>query len=536
MVNLVRDRRPPACIPSFACCLLLLACWPTPTPTPTATPLPSRTARPATPTSPAALPTLPCTPSPPPVTPSAATDWGRSLRPAFAEDPSLLPSATRYDIDLTVDLDTATITGHEHVAYTNTEGAPLDALYLRLFPNTSGYGGAMTVTGVSINGRPSDFAAELDRSALRLPLDPQLAPGAQLDLALDFTLALPGEAAEGAVPSSSEGYRQLGYYDGTLALANAYPIIPVYDDEGWNVELAPTYGDAIYSDVALYDVRITAPATMTLAASGTCTEPVLTPGGSATWTCVAAPMRDFNAVLGPNYETLSRVVKGITVNSVFYAGHDRGGERALEYASEAVELFDTRFDTYPFTELDVVETPTSAGGIEYPGLVVINSSYYDPISERLEWVVAHEVAHQWWYSLVGNDQVDEPWLDEALAQYSALLHFEDRYGTTVADRLVEQVFRRPYEEFLETERDQPAGLPVAAYNRDDYGPVVYQKGPLYLDALRREVGDDAFWRVLQAYFQRNRYVIASPEDWLAAVETVTGDEHRELYEEWIGNP
>jgi aminopeptidase N len=63
--------------------------------------------------------------------------------------------------------------------------------------------------------------------------------------------------------------------------------------------------------------------------------------------------------------------------------------------------------------------------------------------------------------------------------------------------------------------------------------VVYQKGPLYFHELRQEVGDEAFWDILRLYFERHRHRIASPEDWLEAVEAVTGDTHYALYEAWI---
>ena len=511
----------PRLLPPVLCLLLLVACLP---PSLSHTPtLPSP--HPPT-TTPSHTPTLPHTP-PPAITPSPppAPDHAPALRPEFLTDLGLFPDAPRYEIELTVDLDTATITGYERVGYTNTGESSLDALYLRLFPNTPGYGGTMATTNITLDGRPVVPSVELDGSALRLPLDPPLESGARLDLELDFTLAVPIEG--------DQGYRQLGYYDEVLALANGYPLIPVYDDEGWNVELAPTYGDAVYSETAFYTVRVTGPADMMLITSGTCTEPTLNPDDSATWTCVTGPMRDFNAVLGPDYRVESQVVEGITVNSVFYFQHHQGGEWALDCASEAVRLFSTHFGPYPFTELDVVETPTRAGGIEYPGLVVINSTYYETLSERMEWVVVHEVGHQWWYSLVGNDQVDEPWLDEALVQYSTLLYYENRYGAELAADLVEQVFRRPYQELVASGRDAPAGLPVAAYSGEDYGTVVYRKGPLYFHALRQEVGEENFWAILQTYFTLNRYGVATPEDWLAAVEAVTGNEHRALYEQWI---
>ncbi|MFQ6100461.1 MAG: M1 family metallopeptidase [Anaerolineae bacterium] len=512
-------------LPLTLCFLLCAACLPSP---PASTPSPISIPTSAPPSyTPTPIPT-----SLPGILP-IPSDHAQALRPEFLTDLDLLPDATRYEVELAITPDMTTITGHERVGHFNTGDTPLKDLYLCLFPNTPGYGGEMTATNILLDGRPVMPVIELDGSALRLPLDPPLEPGAGLDLRLAFTLTVPTEVGQGDVLSLPKGYRQLGYYDGVLALANAYPFIPVYDDEGWNVELAPTYGDAVYSETSFYVVHITAPAEMRLITSGTCATPDLNPDGSTTWTCVTGPMRDFNAVLGPDYQVESHVVEGVTVNSVFYPQHHQGGENALDWATEAVRLFSTRFGPYPFTELDVVETPTCAGGIEYPGLVVINSSYYETLSERMEWVVVHEVGHQWWYSLVGNDQVDEPWLDEALVQYSTLLYYEDRYGAELAAELLEQVFRRPYEELVASGRDAPAGLPVAAYSEEDYGPVVYQKGPLYFHALRQEVGDESFWAILQAYFARNRYGVATPEDWLATVEAVTGDEQRALYEQWI---
>ena len=504
------------CMIAFS--FLLASCLPSsPIPSPAATPSPP----------PAASPTLPPLTTPPP-------DHAPAMRPEFAADLELFPNGTRYEIELTVDLDAPAVTGHERANYTNTTDTPLDTLYLRLFPNTPGYGGDMTVTNIKLNDRPVEPARELGDSALRLPLDPPLEPGATIVLTLDFTTALP--------TSTGEGYRQLGYYDAVVALANVYPIIPAYDDqaagpelvEGWNIEIAPTYGDAIYSETAFYTVQVTAPAGMTLAASGACAPSALNPDdGNATWNCVTGPMRDFNAILGPDYRVESDLVAGITVNSLFYSNHQEGGALALDWASEAVRVFSDRFGQYPFSELDIVETPTYAGGIEYPGLVVINSGYYETLSQDMEWVVVHEVAHQWWYSLVGNDQVDDPWLDEALTQYSTLLYYEDRYGTALAANLVDEVFWQPYDGLVQSGRDAPAGMPVAAYSEADYGAVVYRKGPLYFHELRQAVGEESFGAILQTYFERNRYGVARPEDWLAAVKEIVGDEHRSLYEQWI---
>ncbi|MEA3338555.1 MAG: hypothetical protein U9R15_01180, partial [Chloroflexota bacterium] len=217
------------------CLLLTIACLPAAIPnTPTTTLSPT--------SSPAPAPTH----SAPPPTSTLPLDHAPVLRAEFAADLALFPDATRYEIELIVDLDATTVTGHERISYTNTADIALDALYLRLFPNTPGYGSEMAVTDVLLNGAPVEPVAELDRSALRLPLDPPLETGVQLDLTLDFTVAIPTQVGA--------GYRQFGYYDGILALTNVYPLIPVYDEEGWNVEIAPTYGDAVYSETSFYTV------------------------------------------------------------------------------------------------------------------------------------------------------------------------------------------------------------------------------------------------------------------------------------------
>lgn len=120
-----------------SCLLLLSGCLPrTSTPPPTPTPLPTITPRPEPTEGTSPPPTL--LPTPQPVPPSPSPDQALALRPKFAADLDRFPDATCYEIKLTVDLDTPTVTGHERIVYTNTEDVSLDALYLRLFPNTPG--------------------------------------------------------------------------------------------------------------------------------------------------------------------------------------------------------------------------------------------------------------------------------------------------------------------------------------------------------------------------------------------------------------
>ncbi len=471
----------------------------------TASPRPSST--------PTSIPTRTPTPTPPPL-PEVC------LRQQFADDIQVCQPASRYDIELTIDPASAQVTGRQQITYTNRERDPLDALYLRLFPSTRAYGGAMTVTHLLKDSRPITPSVESEGSALRVPLDPPLKSGRTLTLAMDFTVDVP--------TSGAYGHGLFSYVQGVMALPTVYPLIPVHDEDGWNIEIAPVHGDDIFADVSIYKVRIAAPPEFTLISSGACSHPQ-----EGTWLCEAGPMRDFALILGGDYERAAREVAGVVVNSYFYRRHGAGGGKALDVAVRALETFSGLFGPYPYTELDVVETPNRLGGMEYSSLVVIEDRLY-PGVVGVEWLTAHEVAHQWWTVVVGNDQVDEPWLDEALTQYSTLLYYEEAYGKERADGILYSEFIQTYESLKGTGRDMPAGLPADSYPPDLYWAVVYDKGALYFHALRERVGDDSFFEILQAYYERHRYQIATPAAFLETVEDVTGGRHQDLYDKWIG--
>jgi aminopeptidase N len=133
---------------------------------------------------------------------------------------------------------------------------------------------------------------------------------------------------------------------------------------------------------------------------------------------------------------------------------------------------------------------------------------------------------------VGNDQQDEPWLDEALTQYSTVLFYELYEGW---DGAVSEVLEPRYEAVAGTEEDDVISRPVAAYTESNYGPVVYAKGPLFFHALRQEVGDEAFTAILQTYFNTYRYEIANGAEFLSLAENVSGQDLTDLTTEWLGD-
>jgi aminopeptidase N len=307
----------------------------------------------------------------------------------------------------------------------------------------------------------------------------------------------------------------------------------VYDDEGWNVELPPPYGDATYLDISLYQVEFTVPEEMVVVASGSQLTSQSNADGTKTVTLVSGPMREFYVVMREDYRVLSKTVDGIVVNSYYPPHLEHGAKLALKYAADSLRVFNKHFGPYPYAEFDVAATPTTAGGVEYPGIVVVSQRLYDQVGGFFQHATAHEVAHQWWYGVVGNDQVDEPWLDEALTNYSVILYWEEVEGPEMAAGIVESYYLGPYEQAKYQGRDRAVAGSVMDFSESEYSTFVYSKGALFFDALREEVGHEVFLTILQAYFAEYKYRIAHPDDLLGVIEQISGQEVDALFETWI---
>lgn len=443
-----------------------------------------------------------------------------------------LPGASVYHIDFQISDDLLLLEGHEKVRYTNQEDEPLDEVYFRLFPNITG--GKATVSAVQVDGQDVEPIYEFHDSALRVSLPTALQPGERAVIQMDFEVEVAQEMGG--------NYGLFGYFDGVLVLDEFYPVIPVYDDAdtghpGWNVEVPSRNGDVTYYDASFYLVRVTAPANLTVVASGiqVAREHEV---DNQVLTFAAGPARDFYLAASEDYTVISETVGETTVNSYALPKLTEGAKVALQFATNALRSYNERFGVYPYTEFDVVSTPMQALGMEYPGLVAISLDLYDPNEQAaglpfpiaLESTTAHEVGHQWFYNAVGNDQVDEPWLDEAVVQYLTGLYYVDTHGEGAA-----RDYRSSWDSRWDrVERaDIPIGLPVAAYAGREYGAIVYGRGPLFVAALAGEMGQKPFDEFLRNYYQSHKWGIGTGDAFRQLAEQHCQCDLTALFEEWV---
>jgi hypothetical protein len=484
----------------------------TTTPSPANTRTPSSSATP----SPTFAPTL--------AAPPEGLDLQReAMRPPFRGDIDLLPDASWYIIEVDVGVDAAAnqadLQGMARIRFTNSTEAALDGIPLMLWPNHEQYQGEMRAGPVLVDGAFVESELVESGIALWVALPGALEPGARLDLSLPFSVVDIG-------PISRERPQRFGLAEGVLLAPTFYPLIPRQVGGDWQTENAPPGGDTTNSDIAFYDVRITAPAGYQLVTSGVQVEHDSGPDEGVITRVVSGPVRDFAFALGP-FEGISATVGGVEVRAWYLDAHAQEAQLMLTAAEGQLRTLSRLVGEYPYRELDLADGPGAFGGVEYPGLVFIGTL-------GTHWVVdptVHEVTHQWFYALVGNDQLADPWLDEAFASYGQVLYYEQQVGSGRATTQLDI-----YREMLSLHPDPtiPVGLGVGDYESEgDYALFVYYKGALFLEALRREIGDVAFYDALSRYFKENRYAFGEPVEFQSAAEVACSCDLAALFQRWV---
>lgn len=455
-----------------------------------------------------------------------------AMLPDARQDLETMGELNRYSISVDIDYAGHSFTGSERVKISNRETVPLDRLYFRLLPNggKSYGGGALNVSRAAVDGQAVETHLSLSDTVLEVPLAEPLEVGESAQVEFDFSGVVPVDFGNDA--DGQSGYGIYNLTDGVLALSGWYPILAVYDEQGWNLDPVSAIGDSVYSDSALYTVDVSAANDLVLATTGVQVE-----AGEAR-RYASGPVRDFFMIMSPEFDVVSQEADGARINSFYLPGNEQAGEKALEVAAGSLQVYDQRFGPYPYSELDIVEAPMqNALGVEYPGIVLVSSDLYaDPSEFTFAVATAHEVAHQWWYGVVGNDVFDEPWLDEALATYSSSVYFQQAEGEETYQGYA-GYWLQNLQDLRDEGQDDVVTRSLSYFenqeNGGSYGAVVYTKGALFFKTLRDEIGDRAFFSALQSYYQDHTYGIARTEDLLKAFETAAGRPLDDLYQEWL---
>jgi hypothetical protein len=396
-----------------------------------------------------------------------------------------------YELDLRyADRGAGMLAGSERIDFVNRGPRPLDRVWLRLWANGPD------------RCRPRRIRVEIDAPARA---------GRERVRCSALEVRLPAPVDAGGTGSLSLRLRvrmrraadRFGRVGATALLGNVIPVLAVEDGDGLHLERYSALGESFYSLSARWDAGLRMPARLSAATTGRVVAERVSEG-ARTLRVLSDQARDFALAIG-RLRKRETSVAGVRIRALF-GPHVGGVSGSLRAARRAVRALSRRLGPLGSSELDVLVLRRALfAGMEYPELV-----FTLPAAE----VVAHEVAHQWWYGLVGNNQFKEPWLDESFAQYS----HERLYPAVNLCRP-----GRPYGLVRRDWRSLSLGSSMGLFAHrapGALGDVIYLAGSCALQTLERGIGEPRMTALLRMLQSRHRFGVMTKADVLAAISEV----------------
>jgi hypothetical protein len=471
--------------------------------------------------------------------------------PAYDDDAALPAHAddiADYTLRARLDPDAHTVHGEGTITWRNTSTRPAREIWLHLYLNAfknersaffrervGGRGseppedwGWIDVRKLVLragDATPVDIwpTAELrrpgddDETDARVPLPREIEPGeaVQLDVVFDDRLPIVVERT---------GYR--GHYH---MVGQWFPKVARLEADGTWAHFPFHHLAEFYADYGTYDVTMDVPEAYTLGATGPLVEWHVADGRRVE-RHVQSDVHDFAWTAWDAWQTARQNIDGVDVTMLYPRGFKRMAQRELATLVQALPYYSAHYGRYPYKVLTVVHPQQDAaesGGMEYPTLITTGSSWMTPTGFLApEIVTIHEMGHQWFYGLVGTNELAWPFLDEGLNQFAeqdgmAKWRGEgsglDLAGLTVSDAAVDAVGGNF------GVHDEPVAQPANAFTTGaNYGGLVYARTASVMETLRRVYGDEPVMRALGRYARRFRFEHPGPDQLIAVFEEVLG--------------
>jgi len=471
--------------------------------------------------------------------------------------PNLLPSnyeqyskgnfsdfeCSKYNLSVFLSEITSTVAGNLTVDYYNDDPVNFSRLPFHLYPSGMEYAtrsGFIEIINVTTLDNPKTklpFEVFSDQQLMWINLSSELEPEHRVSFCISFNTTLP----DGGIDRGNEHGTDI---DETriFKFASCYPMPCVYDElDEWNIDPYLHVGDPFYSDMAYYNLTIDMPEEMVVAATGELLDVNYYGNRKVLRFDPHYPVREVTFSASRYFNIESNLVNGVNISTYFLPkSYSLWHGWALNDATEALTLYNNTLGIYPYKTFNVVEEHTHFGGMEYPLQVYITSTpeQYDPVYPEyaLELIIAHETAHQWFYNMLGVDEVDWGFLDEGLVvwitDYFRNIRHPD-WHLFSPYRFLNTVRRYNLTDGLPNKINQSAY--DALINPDMYWDTAYIKTPTVLEHLRQTVLLNDFIPGLRLFFQTHYFNFATLSDLKHAFETVYGDSLDWYFLPWFNN-
>lgn len=461
------------------------------------------------------------------------------------------PDVTTYTIVARYDPATFRISGTLTVTYRNVTSTPIPDVVLHLYLNAfqneqtvwmqeagpmhrgfaydAQHPGSITLDAAHLVGYgPLNFTpVDADATLVRAELPEPVAPGESFTLVTAFTAQMPRVFAR-------TGWAQNGDF---LMAGQWFPKPGVWQDTGWNAY--PFHANSeFFADFGSYEVWLTLPKRWVLVATGDkAAPPQRNADGSLTHHWVAQHVIDFAWAASPHLRVVERAYRDsntpapLTLRYAYIPASRAMVKRLIPVVEQALGVYERDFGLYgkgvyrTLTVLFVPPDAGGAGGMEYPMLFTVGAlNGNEPACIHMGAVEAiHELAHQWWQSVVATNEAEEPWLDEGFTDYSTV-HAMAELGLDGMDC---GGWRFSYAAMRRVEYQQQPQVPMAGkawdFDAMGYGIATYSKPAVALYTLEQVVGKEAMLSFMQAYFARHAFTHPRAEDVRALMAEMLGE-------------
>lgn len=526
------------------------------------------------------------------------------IRQPSAADLTCWQQDVRYEIRATLDAEGGALTGTETLYYTNNSPDTLPQVWFHAYPNAfkdenslyakdrARYGmrafhqsrssarGYIQIDSLGLDGGDEHLEWEYkpgDETEMRVDLPRPILPGATVRFDIGFSVKIPYY------------FERLGRSGCHYQISQWYPKIVVYDDRGWHPDGYRLLGE-YYGDFGTFDVWLTLPADYVVGATGVLVEPdaevclldslaaetrhiislsgverqaeldslsgkrsqwktALYPAGTKTLHFRAEKVHDFAWFADPTYLLSREDHEGVWVNVYFFSTQIDSWSRVAQYVEDTLDHYGKVYCPYPYPQITVVKGNLGIGdAMEYPSLILLTSgkASQDSSLHGLEMGAEHEVGHQWFYGIVGSNEMDEAWLDEGMTAFSDHRCFEAKHGRygNLTDwpkglRWLPQLDSRSYalisyQVLASRGYDEPILQPSYGFHDAiSYGIATYMKAPWVMWTLRGVLGDSVFDDAMRDYVREWQFSHPHTEDFIEVMERASGRDLGPFFDDFL---
>ncbi|MEO8110385.1 MAG: M1 family metallopeptidase [Ginsengibacter sp.] len=478
-----------------------------------------------------------------------------------------------YSIEAKLDDKENSVTGSETIIYINNSPDTLYFIWFHIYPNAykdestalyqqikddpsrqdkrkkykSGFisGLSFTVNGMIAKTEAHPKVQYTD--IIKVLLNQPLPPGDSITIATPFKVQLPPY------------FSRSGFADGEFIVCQWYPKPAVYDQDGWHEMPYLDMGE-FYSEYASYKVNVTVPSEYIVGATGlllTASEANMykkigsyntanrdakvhllyqpaSPGQNKTLSYYADSVPDFawfaEKGLVIEYDTV-RLPSGNTIDAFTYFHENKSTPwtGSINFVKDAVHHYTNWIGGYAYPVVQAIEGPknNASGGMEYPMITLITSP--DAATETLDAVIAHEVGHNWFMSMLGTNEREHAWMDEGLNAYYQFRYEAEKYrsNSIFGEHLNEELKKLTEADFQATVYNAFANLPIHAAietpsgdfrNSEEYSLTVYIKTAEWMYLLEKSIGRENVDKAFHNYFNLWKFKHPGPLDMRNAFE------------------